>query len=164
MGKSGRVEARTKSEKAKWELEGKFPPLFAFIFFSMVFLFFSSTWKEKDVKKKHLKQKGLKWEPKVKGRKRLKQKGLKREPKMKGQSESLKVISLLSLGFFFVGFLYVCLFCVWEEEDNGNVSLSSFVVLLQRRGNDSLLSSLSFLMVFKQKRQQQLIAVAFFLC
>jgi hypothetical protein len=39
-GRSKRVEARAKNERAKRELEGKLPPFFAFPFFSMVFFLF----------------------------------------------------------------------------------------------------------------------------
>ncbi len=39
-GRSGRVEAGPKNERAKRELEGKLPPFFTFLFFSMVFFFF----------------------------------------------------------------------------------------------------------------------------
>jgi hypothetical protein len=41
-GKSGRAKEGSKSERAKRELEGKLPPFFAFLLFSMVFfsLFF----------------------------------------------------------------------------------------------------------------------------
>jgi hypothetical protein len=35
-GRSGRVEAKAKSERVEWELEGKLPPFSAF-FFSMFF-------------------------------------------------------------------------------------------------------------------------------
>ncbi len=39
-GRSGRVKAGAKSERAERELEGKFSPFFAFLFFSIVFSFF----------------------------------------------------------------------------------------------------------------------------
>ncbi len=37
-GISERAKARTKSERAKWELERKLPPFFAFFFFYFLLL------------------------------------------------------------------------------------------------------------------------------
>jgi len=39
-GRSGRAKAGVKSERAEWELKGKLPPFFAFLFFFMVLFFF----------------------------------------------------------------------------------------------------------------------------
>jgi hypothetical protein len=39
-GINGKAEVGAKSERAKWELEGKLPPFSAILFLSMVFFFF----------------------------------------------------------------------------------------------------------------------------
>jgi hypothetical protein len=44
---SGRAKARTKSERAKWELEGKLLPFSAFLFISMGFFSFHLLQKKK---------------------------------------------------------------------------------------------------------------------
>jgi hypothetical protein len=47
--KNGKAEARTKSEKVEWELEGKLPPFFWFFFscFLVCFIFFMFEKKKK---------------------------------------------------------------------------------------------------------------------
>jgi len=47
-GRSGRVEVGTKSERAEWELDGKFPP-FSHLFSSPWFFFFFLLLKKKNM-------------------------------------------------------------------------------------------------------------------
>ncbi len=116
-----RLEMGVKNERAKWKLEGKLPPFSTFFFFSMVYFLL--------LKKKKMLRENV-WNKRAKAGRQ------KQKPKVKRQSGSLKVSSLLSLGFFLVVFLCVLFsLCLrkWKQRHVVNVPSFSFMVLFQWR-------------------------------
>ncbi len=82
---------------------------------------------------------------------------------MKGQSGSLKVSSLPSLGFLFCCFL-MCFVCfVFDKKKTMAMCHHLFMWwCCNEKGDGSLLPSPFSMVVFKWKRQWQLVVVAFF--
>jgi len=115
-GKSGVAEARAKSERVKRELEGKLPPFFAFLFFSMVFKIFLL------LEKKKMPGESI-WNKRVEAGTKSK----RAEHKFEGK------LPPFSWFFFLKKICVSCLLCVREEKDHGNAPSSSFVVLLEQR-------------------------------
>ncbi len=102
-GKNG--SQKWKGKVGAWK---KVPSLFYIFFLFMVFLFFSSTWKEKDARRKHLKQKAKS------GKVETGAKSERVEWELEGKLLPFSAFFFSDLWFSFSSFFFSC---AWEEEN-----------------------------------------------
>jgi len=142
-----RAEAEGQKGSQKWKGRTrtwkKAPSLLCIFFFLYSCFFFSSTWEEKDARRKCLKQKG-------------KSGSQKREGKV-----GIWRWTPSFLLVFFCCFLMCFVFFVFEKK---KTMAMCHCLFLWCCCNGILLPSPSFLVVFKGRKQWQLVVVAFYLC
>ncbi len=151
-----RVKTRAKSQKVEEELERKLPPFSVIIFFVMI-IFFFVLFSFLLLEKKKMSGENV-WNKRVKA-------GAKSE-RVEQELEK-KLPPVFAILFFRYGFFccfFVCfVFFVFKKK---KMTRMCYYLLLwcyySKESNGKLLPSLSFSVVFKQRKQQELATIAFF--